>query len=287
MKFECPNCSALVEPVDFKVQGEMAGWTCKECGASVSMGAVSSDKRVKDVLNKQPPGDATETEQVPGDATETEKVTGDATETEKATRDATETEKATGDATETEKAATAEATGSCPKCGADWKNRGDCPRCGLVFSKWNPTKLEEFSDDRLDPLWEKVVEDFENAGVHDKFMDTALRLNRLDFAAAKYRGYGVSNPTKKERTRELLERVSSMAQFQVLRVEEGRRKEKKKTASPKKKKLMWGIILLLLLALLYIAFLWSPKPSNPGGRDSDFKPGSQPVNLKRKLDGGG
>lgn len=256
MKFECPNCSSLVEPVDFKVQGSVAGWTCKECGASVSMGAVSTDKPVKDVSNEETPGDSNETAE------------------------------AAGDGTETKQAEIFDVTTSCPKCGADAKDRYDCTRCGLVFSKWNPLKVEELSDERLDPLWEEVVADFENAGVHEKFVDTSLRLNRLDFAAAKYRGYGVSNPTEKERTRELLERVSSVAQFQVLRVEEGRPREKKKSASPRKKKLMWGIALLLLLALLYIAFLWNPKPRNPGGRDSDFKPGSQPVNLKKTLDGG-
>ena len=51
----------------------------------------------------------------------------------------------------------------CPKCGAPRTGRPDCPRCGLLFEQWDPEGLRPGPDPVLDPVWEKLVEDFDEA----------------------------------------------------------------------------------------------------------------------------
>ncbi len=168
---------------------------------------------------------------------------------------------------------------SCPKCGAASGGREDCPRCGLVFAGWDFGKAEKIPDERLDPLWKEVVADFGNEKLHDSFMEAALRYNRLDVAAFCYRRHASTDPSKKEDAEKFLERVVSMAQFQAFG---GREKRKTKTESKRKRLFLWSLFLVLMAALLYLAFLWKPGTGeDQGGRDSDFRPGSGPVNLQK------
>lgn len=173
---------------------------------------------------------------------------------------------------------------SCPKCGAASGKRRNCSRCGLVFAKWDISGGQKIQDERLDPLWEEVGADFGNEELHEAFMDAALRFNRLDYAAFRYRKYASKNPSKKDEADKFLARVVSMAQFQAFGAGE---KRKAKTELSRKRLFLWGLFLVLMAALLYLAFVWKPGPlEEQGGRDSDFKPGSGPVNLQKMQEEG-
>ena len=85
---------------------------------------------------------------------------------------------------------------NCPKCNTSYKD-GDteCSKCGVIFLKFseiqdkkNQSRTETYaSAPELRRLWEDVLANYENTGLHQIFVNAAQAGVNLEYAAAKYK----------------------------------------------------------------------------------------------------
>lgn len=84
---------------------------------------------------------------------------------------------------------------ACPKCGErNSLAHEDCRSCGVVFAKYPKHRLDEepppelagSARQELFSLWQAIIEDYENEGKHEQFIETCRRLDVLTFASRKY-----------------------------------------------------------------------------------------------------
>jgi hypothetical protein len=77
---------------------------------------------------------------------------------------------------------------NCPKCTTERRpEHTACARCGLLVSRWAGFRAEQPSHAALDPLWDRLVADWSNAGAHARFVEVATQCDALAIAAARYR----------------------------------------------------------------------------------------------------
>jgi len=131
---------------------------------------------------------------------------------------------------------------SCPKCG--WPRSGEaCPRCGVVFDRFDEKVLEEGVSPEVLKLWEHVEEDWDDRGRHALFVEQAILLGALGYAAGCYRKKG-DDPV----ARDQLERISSRLEQSLNATADSRE------AAPSSRRLTTAIAVILLLALAGLVF---------------------------------
>jgi transcription elongation factor Elf1 len=85
-------------------------------------------------------------------------------------------------------------TRNCPKCNAgNTLTATECQRCGIVFRRFVPGASERVLQEieltgRSDLLrmWDDVMADYFNEGLHERFIDSCYQAGCLTFAAQKY-----------------------------------------------------------------------------------------------------
>lgn len=78
----------------------------------------------------------------------------------------------------------------CPRCGKECaKSFQECPSCQVLFERLEglPTDPSLRAQPSLVRRWKELLEDFENAELHEGFIEACRRLDALAFAASKYR----------------------------------------------------------------------------------------------------
>ena len=153
--------------------------------------------------------------------------------------------------------ATSQAGQRCPKCGAPRTDRPDCPHCGLVYEKWSEDRLDV--PEVLVRSWQTVLENYQEEGVHDSFVDTARQMARLDVAAMYYRRRLVADP-EDEVARRRLEVIVRIVEAEALR-----RSPQPVRRSRLVRNTLWGVVVASLLFLLYLLLTSHPaRPPRPG-----------------------
>ncbi|MFH2001133.1 MAG: hypothetical protein ABIK28_15735 [Planctomycetota bacterium] len=74
----------------------------------------------------------------------------------------------------------------CPKCGHAQTDHEACHCCGLSFTLFDPGKLPPDPREAA-RLWESVLEQPDDLGLHDRFVEACNKADRLDYAHRKYR----------------------------------------------------------------------------------------------------
>ncbi len=147
-------------------------------------------------------------------------------------------------------------TTRCPKCGAPRTDRPDCPRCGLVFERWNPAAGLELVP-ALEAAWEELLDSYEDEAAHERFLDTAHDLGRLDLAAAYYRARAAEHEEDRVAARQV-ERIATMVQFEALVP-----RQRHQLVSPTFVWAMRIVLGVLVLVGLYYVFTFSVPPPRP------------------------
>lgn len=75
----------------------------------------------------------------------------------------------------------------CPKCGAR-RTLDACAKCGLVYAKFSGINELAEAPPELKQLWRQVEERWDDRAMHALFVQQAVALRRVDYAAAQYRG---------------------------------------------------------------------------------------------------
>jgi hypothetical protein len=76
----------------------------------------------------------------------------------------------------------------CPKCRRERRPGEDaCARCGLLVTRWEGWVDDAPAHPLLDGLWAACEADWQDAAVHDRFLEQATAAGELDVAAARYR----------------------------------------------------------------------------------------------------
>ena len=184
MKVQCPKCKDIVEMRDFRTSAEGLEFRCVACGKhNFLANADSLDEEADDdhrptELEVRPQPGAGASKAVPASVF----VPG-------------------------------EAEVLCPKCGHSQLLDTACHRCGLMFERFDPANLPP-DPERACSVWEALLQDPENDELHEQFLDTCQRLDRLDFASRQYRMLTRSEPHR-EKAELMLDRIFVKAQAQL------------------------------------------------------------------------
>jgi hypothetical protein len=100
----------------------------------------------------------------------------------------------------------------CPKCGQKFViGEPSCSSCGLVFAKWEQKQDGSSLDgsQRMELAWQDVLNRWDEAPVHAKFIEQCNREHNLPFASLKYRRVLEADPHSDVATR-MQKRVQQM-----------------------------------------------------------------------------
>lgn len=109
---------------------------------------------------------------------------------------------------------------SCPKCGVrNALSATECKTCGVVFAK---AKTEAdlnaeiaFGGKReLAELWTQVISDYENQGLHERFIRACYEAESLPFASQKY-GRILSASPSEETATSMSKRIVALAGYRM------------------------------------------------------------------------
>jgi len=77
---------------------------------------------------------------------------------------------------------------NCPKCHREHDPANTaCARCGLAVARWETFRAEIPSHAALDPLWDRLVGQWDDRAAHARFVEVATHCQALAVAAARYR----------------------------------------------------------------------------------------------------
>jgi hypothetical protein len=82
-----------------------------------------------------------------------------------------------------------EAKQSCPKCHlALISGIEDCPHCGVIPKKYLSLKTASRiqGSERLNVLWKKIIDEYENDELHQDFIKISSKENNLAYASSQY-----------------------------------------------------------------------------------------------------
>jgi hypothetical protein len=132
---------------------------------------------------------------------------------------------------------------ACPKCGrARAAGAGACARCGLVYARWRAAAPEAGAgaasaplDDLAAALWAGVQASWDDAGLHDRFVQHCAATGQLAAAGRVYRAVldrGGDGAAKGAIAQRMQQRIVVMASFALGSAPAARRVRPSITRSP-------------------------------------------------------
>lgn len=105
----------------------------------------------------------------------------------------------------------------------------ECPGCGIILSKISDREsspeMQVMGNTVLVEMWKKITQDYQNANLHEQFIQTSLQYNKLSFASQQYRKMMEVNPLD-ETSKKMQNKIIQLASFQMLSQKSDRKFEK-------------------------------------------------------------
>lgn len=105
----------------------------------------------------------------------------------------------------------------CPKCATPYeRGEKECKKCGVIFTKVFALQKETLQASKeVKSFWEKIIEEYENIDLHQKFVRQCLKEDYLDYASSKYRQILEVHPSD-EVARKMTREIEALVSREVL-----------------------------------------------------------------------
>ncbi len=220
MKVQCPKCKDIVEMRDFVTSDEGLRFPCPACGESNFLPSLADDESPTMPALDKPT--SPEGRAVPASVFEP-----------------------------------AQGEVICPKCGHTQLLDEACHRCGLMFARYDADNLPPEPELAV-AVWQSILANPDDETLHDQFLDSCVRSNRLDYASRQYRILTRSE-LHRQKAQLRLDRIFNLAQAHM----GGQTLVPPTQGGPSRWSviIMWTVIALLVAgAIGYIAYSFHTWP---------------------------
>lgn len=104
----------------------------------------------------------------------------------------------------------------CPKCTEPYAaKQNECFKCGVIFSKIHDAESPQPGASRdLKEIWENVVNNYDDEGLHKQFIQACWQEDALDYATGKYQGI-LEACADDERAKDSQQQIESLSEAQL------------------------------------------------------------------------